>query len=45
MDKRTCLMLDDDKKLRRYQAKLIEKNQSAFSYSDVINHILRKYFL
>ncbi len=46
LNKRTCLMIDDDvdKKLRLYQAKLIKENNSSFSYSAVINYVLREYF-
>lgn len=44
-NKRTCLILDDDvdRKLRHYQAKLIQKNSSSCSYSQAINHVLRGY--
>jgi len=46
LNKRTCLMIEDDvdKKLRLYQAQLIKKNQNSFSYSAVINYLLREYF-
>jgi len=46
LNKRTCLMIDDDvyKILRLYQAKLIKENNSSFSYSAVINYVLREYF-
>jgi len=46
MAKRICCVIDDDvnKKLRLYQAKLIQKNQGSYSYSKVINHLLRVYF-
>jgi len=42
-NKLTCLILDDDvdKKLRSYQAKLIQKNNGSCSYSQAINHALR----
>ena len=37
-------MIDDelDKKLRQLQAKLIQREQSSFSYSKVINETIRK---
>ena len=46
MNKRICVMIDDDvdKKLRAQQAKLIQKNQSSISYSQVMNEMVRKYF-
>lgn len=46
MDKRICLMIDDDidKKLRLYQAKMIKKNQISYSYSQVINMVIKQYF-
>jgi len=42
MDKRICVLIDDDvnKKLRIYQAKLIQKTQGSYSYSKTINHVL-----
>ena len=41
--KRICLMLDDDvdKKLRSYQAKLIQKKNGSCSFSQAVNHALR----
>jgi hypothetical protein len=44
MSKRVTIMIDEDldKKLRVKQAKLIAKTQSSYSYSKVINEILRK---
>ncbi len=44
MSKRiTIVMADDlDKMLRLKQAKLIEKYQTSYSYSRVLNDILRK---
>lgn len=44
MNKRTCLMIDDDvdKDLRRYQSSLIRKNQCSISYSETINYVLRE---
>ena len=46
MNKRICVMIDDDvdKKLRAQQAKLIQKNQSSISYSQVMNEMVRNYF-
>jgi len=43
---RICIILKDDihKKLRSYQAKLIQKNQSTCSFSQTINHVLKAYF-
>ena len=44
MSKRVTIMIDDDldKKLRLRQAKMIQKEQSSYSYSKVINESLRK---
>jgi len=44
MSKRVTIMIDDDldKKLRVRQAKLITQEQSSYSYSKVLNEILRK---
>ena len=44
MSKRITIMMDDDldKMLRLKQAKLIEKYKVAYSYSRVLNDILRK---
>ena len=44
MSKRVTIMIDDDldKKLRLRQAKLISQEQSSYSYSRVLNEILRK---
>ena len=44
MTKRVTIMIDDDndKKLRVRQAKLITNTQSSYSFSKVINEILRK---
>lgn len=44
MSKRVTIMIDDDndKKLRLMQSKLIAQKQSSYSYSRVINEILRK---
>ncbi|NIU86277.1 MAG: hypothetical protein GWN56_02955 [Nitrosopumilaceae archaeon] len=44
LSKRITIMIDDDldKKLRLKQAKLIQQEQSSFSYSKVLNLTLRK---
>ena len=44
MSKRVTIMIDNDldKKLRLCQAKLISQEQASFSYSKVLNDILRK---
>ncbi len=44
MSKRVTVMIDEalDKKLRFRQAKLIQENQSSYSYSKVLNEELRK---
>ncbi len=44
MSKRVTIMIDDDldKKLRNRQAKLIQQEQSSYSYSKVLNEILHK---
>ena len=44
MAKRITVMIDDelDKKLRQLQAKLIQQEQSSYSYSKVINETIRK---
>jgi len=44
MAKRVTIMIDDDndKKLRKLQAKAIERNQSSHSFSKTINNTLRK---
>ena len=44
MSKRVTIMIDDDldKKLRLRQAKLIQQEQSSYSYSKVLNETLRK---
>jgi len=46
LEKRICVIIEDDvyKKLRFIQAKLIRQNQGSFSYSKVINQVLRAYF-
>ena len=44
MGKRITIMIDEDlhKKLRLRQAKLIQQEQSSYSYSKVLNETLRK---
>ena len=44
MSKRVTIMIDDDldKKLRLRQAKMIQQEQSSYSYSKEINESLRK---
>jgi len=44
MTKRVTIMIDDDldKKLRLLQAKMIQQEQSSYSYSRVLNETLRK---
>jgi len=44
MSKRVTIMIheDLDKKLRLRQAKLIQQEQSSYSYSKVLNETLRK---
>ena len=44
MAKRVTIMIDEDidKKLRLRQAKLIQQEQSSYSYSKVLNEIIRK---
>jgi hypothetical protein len=44
MSKRVTIMIDDDldKKLRLRQAKLIQQEQSSYSYSKVLNETLRR---
>lgn len=43
MSKRVTIMIDDelDKKIRIYQAKKIQKENIAYSYSKAVNDILR----
>ncbi len=44
MSKRVTIMIDEDldKKIRLRQAKLIQQEQSSYSYSKVLNETLRK---
>ncbi len=46
MSKRVTIMIDEDldKKIRMSQAKLIQQEQSSYSYSRVLNETLRKSF-
>jgi hypothetical protein len=45
MRKRVTIVIDEDldKKIRFRQAKLIQQEQSSYSYSRVLNEVLRKY--
>lgn len=44
MSKRVTIMIDEDldKKIRMRQAKLIQQEQTSYSYSRVLNETLRK---
>jgi len=44
MSKRVTIMIDEDldKKLRLRQSKMIQQEQSSYSYSRVLNETLRK---
>ena len=44
MAKRVTIMIDEDldKKLRILQAKMIQQNQTSYSYSRVINEVVKK---
>jgi hypothetical protein len=44
MSRRVTIMIQDDldKKIRSYQAKKIQKENSTYSYSKTINELLRK---
>ena len=44
MSKRVTIMIDDDldKKIRMRQAKMIQQNQTSYSFSKTLNEILRK---
>jgi hypothetical protein len=46
MAKRVTIMIDEDLdvKLRLRQAKLIEKEKKSYSYSKVLNEVLKKSF-
>ena len=45
MSKRVTIMLDDDlyKKLRLFQAKMIQQKHTAYSYSKALNETLRRF--
>ncbi len=44
MSKRITIMIDDDldKKIRLRQAKMIQQTNSSYSFSKVLNEVLRK---
>ncbi len=44
MSKRITIVIDEDinKKLRLRQAKIIQQEQASYSYSRVVNDVLRK---
>ena len=44
MAKRVTIMMEDstDKKIRLYQAKMMQKHNKAYSYSKAVNDILKK---
>ncbi len=44
MPKRTSIFIDDDldKKIREYQAKIMKKTNSSYSYSKAVNDLVRK---
>ena len=44
MKKRVTVMIDDklDKKIRLFQAKKIQEENSSYSYSQAVNDIIRK---
>ena len=44
MGRRVTIMIDDglDKKIRQFQAKIIQKENSTYSYSKAVNDLLRK---
>ena len=44
MARRVTIMIENDldKKIRTYQAKKIQKENSTFSYSKTVNELLRK---
>lgn len=46
MSRRVTVMMDAevDKKIRAYQAKVMQKQNSAYSYSRAVNDILKKSF-
>jgi len=44
MGRRVTVMIEDglDKKIRNYQAKILQKNNSTYSYSKAVNDLIRK---
>ena len=44
MGRRVTIMIEDnlDKKIRQFQAKIIQKENSTYSYSRAVNDLLRK---
>jgi len=44
MGKRVTIMIDDDldKKIRLRQSKMIQQNQTSYSFSKTLNDVLRK---
>ena len=44
MGRRVTIMIEDslDKKIRQFQAKIIQKENSTYSYSKAVNDLLRK---
>ena len=44
MGRRVTIMIEDnlDKKIRQFQAKMIQKENSTYSYSKAVNDLLRK---
>jgi hypothetical protein len=44
MGRRVTIMIDDslDKKIRQYQAKIMQKENSTYSYSRAVNDLLQK---
>jgi len=44
MGRRVTIMIEDsiDKKIRQFQAKMIQKENTTYSYSKAVNDLLRK---
>ena len=44
MGRRVTIMIEDslDKKIRQFQAKIMQKENSTYSYSRAVNDLLRK---
>ena len=44
MGRRVTVMIEDelDKKIRHYQAKILQKKNSTYSYSKAVNDLIRK---